>query len=223
MVPRPVAHGKRVIVSEWMPGSSSLAKVIADGTREERDYWGGLYARFMFEGPARTGLLHADPHPGNFRVVPDPDGGPPRLGVLDYGAVARLPEGTLPRTLGRLMRISLSDDYDAMLAFLRDEGFIKPHIRVRAGDLGAYLGPFTEPAQTEKFRFSRDYMRAQLVRLQDLSQPENQVAFRLNLPPEYLLIHRTFTGAVGVLCQLEAEVGFRRVLEESMPGFSDPV
>jgi predicted unusual protein kinase regulating ubiquinone biosynthesis (AarF/ABC1/UbiB family) len=223
VVPRPVAHGKRVIVSEWLPGTSSLAKVISDGTREERDHFGGLYTRFMFEAPARTGMLHADPHPGNFRVVPDPDGGPDRLGVLDYGAVARLPEGTLPRTLGRLMKVSLSDDYDKVLDFLRTEGFIKPHIRVRAGDLQAYLAPFTEPAQTETFRFSRDYMRAQLVRLQDLSQPENQVAFRLNLPPEYLLIHRTWTGGVGVLCQLEAEVGFRRVLEESMPGFSDPV
>ena len=63
VVPRPVAHGKHVIVSEWMPGSSSLAKVISDGTPAERDYWGELYARFMFEAPARTGMLHADPHP----------------------------------------------------------------------------------------------------------------------------------------------------------------
>ena len=83
-------------------------------------------------GPGARGIPHHDGTGGDVldhhraepdhRVVPDPDGGPPRLGVLDYGAVARLPEGTLPRTLGRLMRISLSDDYDAMLAFLRDEG-----------------------------------------------------------------------------------------------------
>jgi hypothetical protein len=93
---------------------------------------------------------------------------------------------------------------------------------VRAEDLQAYVAPFTEPARSTTFRFSRDYMRAQLTRLQDLSQPENQVAFRLNLPPEYLLIHRTWTGGVGVLCQLEAEVPFRQILERSMPGFSAP-
>jgi predicted unusual protein kinase regulating ubiquinone biosynthesis (AarF/ABC1/UbiB family) len=220
--PRPVANSHRVMVSEWIPGTSSLARVIAEGTQEERNYWGELYTRFMFEGPARTGLLHADPHPGNFRLVPDPDGGPPRLGVLDYGAVARLPDGGLPEKLGRLMTVSLSDDYDEVLEFLRSEGFIKPHIRVRAEDLQAYVAPFTEPARSATFRFSRDYMRAQLTRLQDLSQPENQVAFRLNLPPEYLLIHRTWTGGVGVLCQLEAEVPFRRILERSMPGFSAP-
>ena len=52
-----------------------------------------------------------------------------------------------------------------------------------------------------------------------MSLPENQVALRLNLPPAYLLIHRTWVGAVGVLCQLEAEVDFRTILDEWMPGW----
>ena len=49
--------------------------------------------RFLFAGPARTGMLHADPHPGNFRILPDRRRlAPAGSGVLDYGAVARLPE-----------------------------------------------------------------------------------------------------------------------------------
>jgi predicted unusual protein kinase regulating ubiquinone biosynthesis (AarF/ABC1/UbiB family) len=221
-VPAVVASSQRAIVTEWMDSRESLAKVIESGTQEQRDRLGTLYARFVFEAPARTGLLHADPHPGNFRVVVAEDG-TERLGVLDYGAVARLPDGGLPRSLGRLMRISLLDDYDVVVQYLRDEGFIRPSIRVRAEDLKAYLGPFVDPARDETFRFSRDYMRAQLQRAQNLNAPEMQVAFRLNLPPAYLLIHRTFVGAVGVLCQLEAEVPFRRILEEWMPGFDEPV
>ena len=223
VVPHAVANSQRVLVTEWLPAISSLAKVIEDGTTDERNHWGGLYARFMFEGPARTGMMHADPHPGNFRVVPGVDGAPDRLGVLDYGAVARLPDGQLPRSLGRLMQIALLDDYDEVVKHLRIEGFIKPHIRVRAEDLKAYLGPFVDPARTATFRFSRTYMRDQLQRLSDPAHPETQLAFRLNLPPEYLLIHRTFVGGVGVLCQLEAEVPFRALLEELMPGFSDPL
>ena len=39
---------------------------------------------------ARTGMLHADPHPGNYRP-PAEDGSPPAE-TLDFGAVARLPE-----------------------------------------------------------------------------------------------------------------------------------
>ena len=222
-VPRPIAYSRRVLVTEWMASSSSLATVIEQGTQAERNHCGTLYARFMFAGPARAGMVHADPHPGNFRVVPGVGGAPDRLGVLDYGAVARLPEGRLPRSLGRLSRISLLDDYDDFVARLREEGFIKPNIRVRAEDLKAYLGPFVDAARAETFHFSRDYMRVQLQRLQDPEQPETQIAFRLNLPTEYLLIHRTLVGGVGVLCQLEAEVPFRGILEELMPGFADPV
>ena len=44
---------------------------------------------------------------------------------------------------------------------------------------------------------------------------------RLNLPPAYMLIHRTFAGGVGVLSQLEARVPFRQVLLDSLPGFAD--
>ena len=222
VVPRVLEHSKRAIVTEWVPGTSSLAKVIADGTQEERDHWGELYARFLFESPERTGMLHADPHPGNFRLVPGEGGAPDRLAVLDYGAVARLPGGRLPEALGTLSRLSLGDDWEAVVDFLRQEGFIKPNIRVRPDDLRGYLGPFTEPARTPSFRFSRDFLRAQLQRVQDPTAPEVQVAFRLNLPPEYLLIHRTWTGAVGVLCQLEADVPFREILEGSLPGFAAP-
>ena len=222
-VPRVLEAGKRAIVTEWMPGRGSLATMIDKGTQEERDHWGLLYARFMFEAPARTGLLHADPHPGNFRLIPGEDGGPDRLGVLDYGAVARLAAGALPTPMGRLGQISLLDDYDAVEQALRTEGFIKQNIRVSPSDLKAYLAPFMEPARTESFRFSRGYMRAQMQRVQDPRSPEVQTALRLTLPPEYLLIHRTLVGGIGVLCQLEAEVPFRTILEELMPGFTDPV
>jgi predicted unusual protein kinase regulating ubiquinone biosynthesis (AarF/ABC1/UbiB family) len=223
VVPRVLAHSQRVLVTEWLDSPASLARVIEDGSLEARDTYGYLYARFMFEGPARTGLLHADPHPGNFRLVPGEDGAPDRLGILDYGAVARLPEGGLPRSLGRLMRIALLEDYDTVVGFMRDEGFIRPNIKVRPEELRAYLGPFVDPARAERFRFSRDFMREQLQRFQDPSHPEAQIALRLNLPPEYLLIHRTLVGSVGVLCQLEAEAPFGALLEELAPGFADPL
>ena len=43
---------------------------------------------------------------------------------------------------------------------------------------------------------------------------------RLNLPPAYLLIHRTWVGGVGVLSQLGPTVPFRQILAESLPGFA---
>ena len=114
-VPGVVAVGGEVLVTQWLESPYSLAQVIREGTKEERDHYGQIFVRFLFEGPWRTGMLHADPHPGNFRVMPGPDGSLGRLGVLDFGAVARLPEGRLPEAMGRLMRVALDNDADTLL------------------------------------------------------------------------------------------------------------
>lgn len=214
VVPHVVADSERVLVTEWMDSHGSLARLIAHGTQEERDHYGELYVRFLFGGPARCGMLHADPHPGNYRMVGDG-----RLGVVDFGAVARLPERQLPRVMGSLIRIASYDDYATVLAHLREEGFVKPGIDVDPDLLREYLSPFVEPAFAEEFRFSREWMRAQFTRINDPREPAYSLAFKLNLPPSYLLIHRTWLGGVGVLSQLEATVPFRQILTESLPGF----
>jgi len=219
-VPAVVAHTGKVLVTEWVDSKASLARLIAEGTKEQRDHYGYLYVRFLFQGPIRVGMLHADPHPGNYRVMPGVDGEPGRLGVVDFGAVARLPEHNLPRAIGTLMRIAMSDDYAEVLSNLRAEGFVKPNITVSPDELRSYLSPFIEPAVEPTFTFSREWMREQFQRVQDLRQPGSTVGLRLNLPPAYLLIHRVWLGTIGVLSQLEAELPFRAVLEESLPGFA---
>ena len=71
VVPSVVAHTEQVLVTTWLESDHSLAEVITNGTQEERNTYGESYVRFLFAGPARTGLLHADPHPGNYRIMPD--------------------------------------------------------------------------------------------------------------------------------------------------------
>jgi predicted unusual protein kinase regulating ubiquinone biosynthesis (AarF/ABC1/UbiB family) len=220
VVPDVVAVGEHVLVTEWLESPASLATVIESGTQEERDHYGELFVRFLFAGPARTGMLHADPHPGNFRVLPNADGSPGRLGVLDYGAVARLPGGGLPEAMGALIRIAGLRDPDELVAGLRREGFIKPGMDVDPGLVLDYLAPFVEPTQVERFRFSREWLQAQFQRLNNPKEPTFTLALRLNLPPDYLLIHRTWLGGVGVLSQLGAEAPFREILTEYLPGFA---
>ena len=147
--------------------------VITDGTQEERDHYGELYVRFLFSGPARTGMLHADPHPGNYRIIPNADGSPGRLGVLDFGAVARLAEGGLPEAMGRLIRLRADRGRRrACIAGLREEGFIKDRINLDPELLIDYLSPFVEPTQTERFRFSRAWMREQFQRINNPREPD---------------------------------------------------
>jgi predicted unusual protein kinase regulating ubiquinone biosynthesis (AarF/ABC1/UbiB family) len=217
LVPDVVHQSDQVLVTEWIDGIP-LADVIAGGTPEERDRAGQLLARFLFSGPARTGLLHADPHPGNFRLLPDDDGKGWRLGVLDFGTVDRLPGG-LPDTIGACLRMTLEGEAEAVYGLLCEEGFVKESIDLDPEAVLDYLLPIIEPAEAEEFTFTRGWMRTQAARIADVRSPAHQLGKQLNLPPAYLLIHRVTLSTIGVLCQLNATVRLRGELEEWLPGF----
>jgi predicted unusual protein kinase regulating ubiquinone biosynthesis (AarF/ABC1/UbiB family) len=212
-VPRVVASAPQVLVTEWVDGTP-LARVITDGTPEERDEAGRLMAILHFSAPARAGLLHADPHPGNFRILPDG-----RLGVIDFGAVARLPEGH-PEPIGRLVRLALEGDAQGVVDGLREEKFIKADDEIDAETVLTFLRPMIEPVAVERFRFTRSWLRSEATRLGSPRSPAYQLSRKLNLPPSYLLIHRVTLGSIGVLCQLEAEAAYRQILIDWLPGFA---
>jgi hypothetical protein len=173
-----------------------------------------MMATLHFSAPARAGLLHADPHPGNFRILADG-----RLGVIDFGAVARLPGGH-PEPIGRLVRLALAGDAQAVADGLREEKFIKPDDEIDAEAVLAFLRPMIEPVAVEEFRFTRAWMRGEAQRLSNPRSPAFQLSRKLNLPPSYLLIHRVTIGSIGVLCQLEAKAPYRAILEKWLPGFA---
>jgi len=212
-VPPVVQASGHVLVTEWMDGTP-LSKIISDGTQEERNRAGILFVRFLFSGPQRTGLLHADPHPGNFRLLDDG-----RLGVLDFGAVDHLPDG-FPPAIGRLLRIMHDDgDISAAERELREQGFLKEGVNVDGEALRAFLAPLAEPSKTETFKFSRAWLRGEAVRVTD--PRTSNLGRRLNLPPSYVLIHRVSTEGIGVLCQLESEGLFRAEIISRIPGYAD--
>jgi hypothetical protein len=119
-----------------------------------------------------------------------------------------------------LIRIAAIEDDETLLAGLRDEGFIKDRVTIDPALLLDYLSPFVEPTQVERFRFSRDWMQSQFQRVNNPRDPAYTLALKINLPPSYLLIHRTWLGAIGILSQLGAEVPFRAILTEWLPGFA---
>ena len=212
-VPRVVCVSDHVLVSEWLDGIP-LARIIAGGTAAQRDRAGIMMTRFLFSGPERVRLLHADSHPGNFRLLADG-----RLGVLDFGAVDRLPDG-FPPIFGRVLRL-MHDGGD--LAKLEDEfrshGYLRDGVSIDLAALRAFLAPLAEPSRAESFRFSREWLHTQTMQASALRS--SSVLRRLNLPPYYMLIHRVLAAGLGVLCQLECEVPFRAEVLRWMPGYAD--
>jgi predicted unusual protein kinase regulating ubiquinone biosynthesis (AarF/ABC1/UbiB family) len=210
VVPRVHRYSRRVLVSDWITGRKLITAVSDDPS--VRDQAALDYVTFLFAGPKLAGILHGDPHPGNYLITEDG-----RLGVVDYGLFARMPDG-LPSAMGRLIRTAMDGDSEAMLAGLAEEGFIARD--VRAEELLDYLSPFVEPASVPLFHFNREWAREQFGRVHNAMQPGG-VATRLNIPPLYTIIWRAWLGGISVLSQLDAKADFRSVLQEYLPGFAD--
>ncbi|WP_264159854.1 ABC1 kinase family protein [Actinomadura montaniterrae] len=200
LVPDVLLQRGRVLVSEWV-GGTPLARVIEAGDQHERDRAGLLLTRLMLSATARCGMMHGDPHPGNFRLL---DGG--RLGVLDFGAVYRHEPGT-PTPLERWTDVHLAAlDPDAGMAdALRRAGFLRPDVRADEARLRELFLRSGAPAFTETFRFDGAYLRDALDGI-TASMP---VGLSVAFPPGAVHAQRALGVGIGVLCQLEAEVPFQ--------------
>src|SRR5690606_1604509 len=210
-IPGGVMAAQHVLVSEWMDGVP-LSTLIDHAPQEERDRAGAAYLRLLLEAPARAGLLHADPHPGNFLLTPDG-----RLGVLDYGAVNRLPDG-LPGGLTRVLAAAAYGDAAALVDVLRAGGFVRGEVAVDAGAVRGLAGRFLGSRQAVEGTFSREWLREMFSDLQDPGTDGFRVGVTLNLPPQYVLIQRVWLGGLAVLSQLEATVPMREIVRTAMPG-----
>ncbi|WP_037069945.1 ABC1 kinase family protein [Pseudonocardia acaciae] len=213
-VPRVVASAPKAMISEWVTGTP-LSAIIRDGDQATRDEAGRRLAEFHYASPPRAKLLHADPHPGNFQLMPDG-----RLAVIDFGAVARLPEGS-PLVLQLMTRLALRGESEQLMDLLRAEGFVREGMRPEPEDVVAYLAPFAEPLLTERFRFSRRWLQRQAERVGDMRSPDFRTGRALNLPPQHLLIHRVTFGTLGVMCQLGAEIPIRGIVARWQPTITE--
>jgi predicted unusual protein kinase regulating ubiquinone biosynthesis (AarF/ABC1/UbiB family) len=213
LIPKVVASAPKVVVTEWITGTP-LAEIIKSGDVKTRNEVGRLLTVFHYSSPARTHLLHSDPHPGNFMLTADG-----RLGVIDFGGVSRLPEG-IPRHFGEMTRLALDGRSGELMTLLQEWGFIRPGTELDPDDVLSYLAPFTEPLVSDTFHFTRRWLQKLAGRVGDTRGRDFQTSRSLNLPPEYLMIHRVTAGSTGILCQLDAEIPARAIVERWQPGFA---
>lgn len=95
---------KRVLTTDFCEGAS-YADFCKNGTQEARNRAGETIWRFTFRSMLRYGMLYADPHPGNYRFLPDG-----RVYFLDFGCVKQLPPD-LVAGMKRYMVAALDGDW----------------------------------------------------------------------------------------------------------------
>ncbi len=221
LVPKVVASAPKVVVTEWLDDATPVSTIIKQGeqdpagTLELRNRVAGLMAEFHFSSPAIAGLLHADPHPGNFMMLADG-----RLAVIDYGACAPLPQG-FPPILGQMVALAVEERFDELTELLHAHGWVIPGKRLSHQEIQDYLRPFTDPIQTETFHFTRRWMQRVAGKATDITSAEMKTARALQLPAEHVMIFRVLGGSVGICAQLDAEVPFMKLMHDWVPGYAE--
>jgi predicted unusual protein kinase regulating ubiquinone biosynthesis (AarF/ABC1/UbiB family) len=210
-VPDVLAAEDVVLVTRWLDGTP-LSQVIASGTQDDRNRAGLLLVRLLMSSPVRARRLHGDPHPGNFRLLPDG-----RLGVLDFGATEALPAGW-PARLGPLLAAGRDRDAVALHAIAASAGLVQPD-KVDAPALLALLDPFLEPLRTPEHRFTRSWLQEQTRRASDPLSSTARTQRRLTIPPHHLLLQRVASGLAGVLCSLGAVTAVDAEARRWLPGY----
>ena len=210
-VPDVLAVEDRVLITAWVDGTP-LSRVIAEGTREQRDRTGLALVRLLLSGPGRAGRVHGDPHPGNFRVLPDG-----KVAVLDFGSTEAMPSGW-PVRLGPLLAAGRDRKAPAVHRFAADAGLVRPG-RVSPDALLDLLDPYLEPLRIRAYTFGRTWMQEQTRRASDPRSAVSRTQRQLRVPPRHLLVQRVAAGLLGVLCSLGATVAVDDEARRHLPGY----
>ena len=211
-VPEVVVVEDRVLVTRWVSGTP-LSEVIAGGDQDARDRCGRLLVRLLLSSPSRTGRIHGDPHPGNFRLLPDG-----RLAVLDFGSTEPVPDGW-PARLGPLLTALRDGDRATAHALAVTTGLVSSS-EVSADAFCDLVGPYAEPLRSPEFTFRRAWLQDLTRRASDPRGTAARVQRHLRVPTRHLLVQRVAAGLAGVLTSLGARVPVDAEVRRWVPGYA---
>ena len=198
----------RVLTLEFLEGQTLKDFLGAPrASPDERFRVSRLLVRAV-QGPFLVaGRVHADPHPGNFVLLPDG-----RMGVLDFGAMKQLSPNFVS-CAHRLLRFGLGKQTLDVVETCRDLGFTAE--KISDSQLRTLLSDMVEmaarPLKTDRY----DYATCTVI--PDLRSYGRQHALSLlkvRPPLEGILYFRALGGLVQNLRRIEGCGDYRKVYEE---------
>lgn len=209
-VPRVVrSHSAtRVLTMTWVEGYP-LEHVMSPGMDPAVQDWCAeklfrLFAREIFE----FGVIHTDPHPGNYRVTHHP-----RLIMLDFGSVRRLaPE--IRSGYVALARAVVADDATAMGEAGRRLGFVGEDAStfVDVVRLGLEALRIDAPTTARDYDIMERFQRVVEVEL---------AGAPILAPGHYVFIGRALLGLDGYMRTFGTKRNWHRILSEFLDSVAD--
>lgn len=191
--------GRRVLTIEYVPGVkvTDVTTMEAMGINPQDITASG--ATFYLRQLLEDGFFHADPHPGNLRIMPDG-----RVGIFDFGMVGKISPALKQSLVSALFHV-LQKQYRLLIDDFIAMGFLPADID--AESLCRDVTPIIEA------RFAEGLSK---VRFRQLLFDFSEIVWRypFKLPTEFTYIMRALLTLEGVALTINPEFNF---IETALP------
>jgi predicted unusual protein kinase regulating ubiquinone biosynthesis (AarF/ABC1/UbiB family) len=185
--------GRRVLTIEYVAGAKVTDSDTIDALGLDRAELTAIGSNFYLKQLLEDGFFHADPHPGNMRIMPDG-----RIGIFDFGMVGRISPELKQNMINAFMHV-IKREYRLLVDDFVDMGFLQGDVDREA--LADELTPIVES------RFAQGINKVQFRQVVfDFSDLVYRYPFRL--PSEFTYIMRALLTLEGVALSINPEFNF---------------
>ncbi len=215
-IPTPIEafSTKRLLTMTWLDGRPLMSRLAENPSQEERNQLAVALFKAWYVPFYRYGVIHGDPHLGNYQVRPDAT-----VNLLDFGAIRVFPASFVQGVIALFEAVRDNDDARAHEAY-RIWGFTD-------------LSDEKMAVLNEWARFLYEPLTQDRVRpISETNDPQfgRAVAQRVHAglkrtggvrpPREFVLMDRGAVGLGSVFLRLKAELNWSRMFHELIEGFN---
>jgi predicted unusual protein kinase regulating ubiquinone biosynthesis (AarF/ABC1/UbiB family) len=216
-VPRPIPElsTKRLLTMTWLDGRRLRDRIDENPPQEERNAIAEALFRAWYVPFYRYGVIHGDPHMGNYQCCPDGS-----LNLLDFGTIRVFP-AKFVRGVIDLFEAVRDNDIDKAHHAYETWGFTGI-TREKMEVLNEWARFLYEPLTDDRVRPLTDYDDTQYGRTVAQSVHEGLKRTGGVKPPrEFVLMDRGAIGLGSVFLHLRAELNWSRLFHELIEDFDE--
>ncbi|HXZ22650.1 MAG TPA: AarF/ABC1/UbiB kinase family protein [Pseudolabrys sp.] len=219
-VPRvwPELSTGRLLTLDWMTGRKLLEHK-GDPLANRNRLATAMFSAWWFPF-SRFGVIHGDPHLGNYTVFDDAKGKPSGINLLDYGCIRIFPPSFVGGVVD-LYRGLLGGD-DAQVVHAYETWGFKRLTRELINALNIWARFIYGPLLDDRVRTVADgvkpseYGRKEAFRVHQALKAKGPVT----VPREFVFMDRAAIGLGAVFLHLAAELNFYRLFNEAIENFT---
>lgn len=204
----------RLLTTTWLDGDSIMKHV--DGGKDVRNAIALNIFRAWYVPLYRCGVIHGDPHPGNYTVQPDYS-----LNLLDFGCVRVFPPRFINGVI-TLYRALQKNDVDMAVSAYESWGF-KELKRETIDILNVWARFLYGPVLEDKKRAIGELPPDRVYG--EETARKVHMALResggVTVPREFVFMDRAALGLGSVFLRLQAEVNWYQLFNELIADFSE--